>query len=91
MASQRGTFLKRQRETDLKDKAKAKAQRRAEKRDQPTNGTKGPQIDWDSAVTEHDSGFGVTPPTPPPSTTTQTPTTTPVPGPKPPGSGNGTP
>lgn len=45
MANQRGTFAKRQRETDLKDKARQKEARRAAKRDEQKT-TKGPQIDW---------------------------------------------
>ena len=57
MASQRGTFLKRQRETDLKDKAKQKEARRAVKRAQPGGGEKGPAIDWEAAVTETDSAL----------------------------------
>ncbi len=46
MANQRGTFAKRQRETDLKDKARAKEARRAAKKDE-NRSTKGPQIAWD--------------------------------------------
>jgi len=64
MASQRGTFLKRQRETDLKDKAKQKEARRAVKRAQPGGGDKGPSIDWDAAVTETDSALESLPETP---------------------------
>ena len=45
MANQRGTFAKRQRETDLKDKARAKEARRAAKKDEQRT-SKGPQIDW---------------------------------------------
>ncbi len=45
MANQRGTFAKRQREMDLKDKARAKEARRAAKKDE-NRSTKGPQIDW---------------------------------------------
>ena len=45
MANQRGTFAKRQREMDLKDKARAKNERRAQKKDE-NRSTKGPQIDW---------------------------------------------
>jgi hypothetical protein len=46
MANQRGTFAKRQREMDLKDKARQKNERRAAKKNEnPTN--KGPQIAWD--------------------------------------------
>jgi hypothetical protein len=46
MANQRGTFAKRQREMDLKDKARAKDARRAAKKDEQ-RATKGPQIAWD--------------------------------------------
>ena len=49
MANQRGTFAKRQREQDRKDKARAKQERLAARRAQPTD-TKGPQIAWDEAV-----------------------------------------
>jgi hypothetical protein len=52
MSNQRATFAKRQREQDLKDKAKAKEARRAERaarRSDPTIGG-GPQIAWDEAV-----------------------------------------
>lgn len=49
MSSQRSSFMKRQRETDLKDKARAKRERRAVKSDTPTT-TKGPTIAWDEAV-----------------------------------------
>jgi len=48
MANQRGTFAKRQRETDLKDKARAKEARRAAKKAEQST-TKGPQIAWDEA------------------------------------------
>lgn len=49
MSSQRGTFAKRQREQELKDRARAKAARRAARRSAPTMG-KGPEIAWDEAV-----------------------------------------
>ena len=42
--------MKRQRETDLKDKARAKRERRAAKAESPTTTTKGPTIAWDEAV-----------------------------------------
>jgi hypothetical protein len=43
--------MKRQRETDLKDKARQKRERRAAKAETPTTGvTKGPAIAWDEAV-----------------------------------------
>lgn len=49
MANRKATFAKRQRETDLKDRAKAKDARRAQKRNEVSE-TKGPQIAWDEAV-----------------------------------------
>ncbi len=54
MANQRGTFAKRQREMELKDKARAKEARRAAKRGEQRT-TKGPEIAWDEAVREIDS------------------------------------
>jgi len=65
MSNRQGTFAKRQRETDLKDKARAKRERRAAKKDE-VRPTKGPQIAWDEAVTETDSGEAPAPVTPPP-------------------------
>jgi hypothetical protein len=49
MANRKATFAKRQRETDLKDRAKAKDARRLQKRNE-VSGTKGPQIAWDESV-----------------------------------------
>lgn len=49
MANRKATFAKRQRETDLKDKAKAKDERRAQKRGEVRD-VKGPQIAWGEAV-----------------------------------------
>jgi len=49
MANRKATFAKRQRETDLKDRARAKDARRAQKRNDASD-TKGPQIAWDEAV-----------------------------------------
>ena len=49
MANQRSTFSKRQREADLKDKARAKRERRASKATE-VRPTKGPEIDWDHAA-----------------------------------------
>src|SRR5687767_9083595 len=46
MGNQRTTFLKRQREQNRKDKAKAKEERLAARRSSP-NGEKGPPIAWD--------------------------------------------
>jgi hypothetical protein len=67
MANQRGTFAKRQREQDRKDKARAKQERLAARRAQP-NGTKGPQIAWDEAVV-NTSDTSDDPPAPPPPVT----------------------
>ena len=103
MASQRGTFLKRQRETDLKDRAKQKEARRAEKRSQPDGAAKGPAIDWDAAVTEIDSALESPPGTPgastdnagaaapAPAANTPAPNGAPPSRPGSPGSGSGTP
>ena len=49
MANRKATFAKRQRETDLKDRARAKDARRSQKRNEVSD-TKGPQIAWDEAV-----------------------------------------
>ena len=49
MANRNATFAKRQRETDLKDRAKAKEERRAQKRGEVRE-NKGPQIAWGEAV-----------------------------------------
>ena len=48
MSNQRTTFLKRQREQNRKDKARAKQERLASRRASPT-GEKGPPIAWDEA------------------------------------------
>jgi hypothetical protein len=47
--NRKATFAKRQRETDLKDKARQKAERKAHRQAQPKT-TKGPQIAWDEQV-----------------------------------------
>jgi len=49
MANRKATFAKRQRETDLKDRAKQKEDRRTQKRGE-VRVDKGPQIAWDEAV-----------------------------------------
>jgi hypothetical protein len=49
MANRKATFAKRQRETDLKDRAKQKDDRRSQKRVEVRE-VKGPQIAWDEAV-----------------------------------------
>jgi hypothetical protein len=49
MANQRGTFTKRRREQELQERARAKNERRASKRNGP-RATGGPQIAWDEAV-----------------------------------------
>ncbi len=52
MSSQRATFAKRQREQELKDRAKQKEARRADRaaRRSDPNISPGPQIAWDEAV-----------------------------------------
>jgi hypothetical protein len=52
MSSQRATFAKRQREQELKDRAKQKEARRADRaqRRSDPNISRGPQIAWDEAV-----------------------------------------
>lgn len=47
--NRKATFAKRQRETELKDRAKAKDDRRNQKRSEVRE-NKGPQIAWDEAV-----------------------------------------
>lgn len=59
MANRKATFAKRQRETDLKDRAKQKEDRRTQKRGEVRE-AKGPQIAWDEAV------YAVTSDDPPP-------------------------
>ena len=49
MANRNATFAKRQREADLKDRAKQKEDRRTQKRNEVRE-RKGPQIAWDEAV-----------------------------------------
>jgi hypothetical protein len=49
MANRKATFAKRQRETDLKDRAKQKEDRRTQKRSEVRE-NKGPAIAWDEAV-----------------------------------------
>jgi hypothetical protein len=48
MANQRSTFAKRRREQGLQDRARAKEQRRAARKNDPR--PSGPQIAWDEAV-----------------------------------------
>ena len=50
MSNQRGTFAKRQREQDLKDRARQKEARRAARAAQPGADGAGPQIAWDQEV-----------------------------------------
>jgi hypothetical protein len=59
MANRKATFAKRQRETDLKDRAKQKDDRRNQKRGE-VRVDKGPAIAWDEAV------YAVTTPDEPP-------------------------
>ena len=49
MADRKATFAKRQRETELKDRAREKDARRQARRSTPRM-TKGPEIAWDEAV-----------------------------------------
>ena len=49
MSNRKATFAKRQRESELKDHARTKEARRAERKNQPRT-TKGPEIAWDQAV-----------------------------------------
>jgi hypothetical protein len=58
MATQRPAFAKRDREMKLKDKARAKAERRAARKAAPRPGH-GPPIEGDEAVGEADSGAEV--------------------------------
>ena len=82
MSNRKATFAKRQRESDLKDKARAKEARRVERRGAPNKDSKGPQIAWDEAVHQTDTplsevpgGDGSLPPPADDATTTTTTTT----------------
>ena len=55
MANRRDTFAKRQREADLKEKARAKAARRVAKKTEP-RATKGPEIAWGEEFVADSSG-----------------------------------
>lgn len=79
MANQRGTFAKRQREMDLKDKARAKEARRAAKKDEQRS-TKGPQIAWDQPGGAIDNGAIDSPATPDAATPPDAPTDSAVDG-----------
>lgn len=48
--NRKATFAKRQRESDLKDHARQKAERKAARQANSGTGQKGPQIAWDEAV-----------------------------------------
>ncbi|MGN6104445.1 MAG: hypothetical protein ACTHU0_05020 [Kofleriaceae bacterium] len=65
MSNRKATFAKRQRETDLKDHAKAKEERRANRRSQPRT-SKGPEIAWDEAVNVSITPYGEGPAPAPP-------------------------
>jgi hypothetical protein len=87
MSNRKATFAKRQRESDLKDKARAKEARRVERRTQPKD-VKGPQIAWDEAVHQTDTpisevpgGDGSTPP--PAADSNNTSSSSPAPSPSP--------
>ena len=68
MANRRDTFAKRQRETDLKERARAKQERRIAKRGESRT-SKGPEIAWDEAALLAAASGGaapvVAPPVPP--------------------------
>lgn len=79
MADRKATFAKRQRESELKDRARAKEARRAERKSQPRT-AKGPEIAWDELVTYTESpleGSLSTDPAP----TDDAPSTAPTPAP----------
>src|SRR4051794_25908005 len=57
--NRKATFAKRQRETDLKEHAKQKEERRANRRANP-KATKGPEIAWDEAVDVSTTPYGET-------------------------------
>jgi hypothetical protein len=61
MANRKATFAKRQREADLKDRAKQKEDRRNQKRGE-TRDTKGPTIAWDEAVHASETAENELPP-----------------------------
>jgi hypothetical protein len=61
MSNRKATFAKRQRESDLKDKARAKEARRVERRGAPNKDSKGPQIAWDEAVHQTDTPLSEVP------------------------------
>ncbi len=48
--NRKATFAKRQRESDLKDHARQKAERKAQRQSNVGTGQKGPQIAWEEAV-----------------------------------------
>jgi hypothetical protein len=80
MSNRKATFAKRQRESDLKDKARAKEARRVERRGLPNKDSKGPQIAWDEAVHQTDTPLSEVPggdgSAPPPAVDDTTNTTT---------------
>jgi hypothetical protein len=88
MANRNALFAKRQRESELKDKAKAKEDRRNQKRTEVRQ-TKGPEIAWDeavAAVTEEASEAGAGEAA---ASTTASTTTNPAPAPTPPAAPSG--
>jgi hypothetical protein len=66
--NRKATFAKRQRETDIKDHARAKEARKAARQNAPRT-TKGPEIAWDETVRQTESD----PDAPPPLTDLTTP------------------
>jgi hypothetical protein len=73
MTDRKASFAKRQREIDLKTRARDKEARRAERRSQPRT-SKGPEIAWDEAVNTSGTATADIVPapaaTPPPAETT---------------------
>jgi hypothetical protein len=65
MANRKATFAKRQREMDLKDRARAKEARRAERQSRVREG-KGPEIAWDEQFVPPDDAGSLPPDSTPP-------------------------
>jgi hypothetical protein len=88
MSDRKATFAKRQRESELKEKAKLKEERRVSRRSGAPRQNKGPEIAWDEAVNITTNPIDVPPvavadqaaandddgPPPPPPPTTPSPT-----------------
>ena len=65
MSNRKATFAKRQRETDLKDRAKQKEAKRVERASKPRT-TKGPETDWAAAPVVGSNTFEMPVVAPPP-------------------------